>query len=481
MESRPLPLAATQEFSGVEQLEFWERLDRKREQLNTEMADFKKAKEQEYRDYEEHLRDQLRAPLRDGETYEDFEERVRIRRHAAQEESMNEDGARAKNNRRKHRQRNTSTALATPPDSQQKEQINGTQSTQNDTVTRSFYGGITSQNDPVLALHDASSTSRSESSPGASAGPPIPASASHDREKEYEGVFTPRFLPLIDTATRSSRSNSDELLEASSLHPKPSSMARAMQTNPTLRHQLSSSAEYHHNPGMTSPPTQPARPLSSSVPAEHDGAGHHRSSSASRASEASLRRSSLRNRNASEPRSPKKVLFNIDNKVVSPSTSPIAKREKEKPRTSKKSVVPETNMYEVVKNKPLKQPAANGAGMLASSLSGVSASATGWTSDVSPLRWAMNGGERKKPSPDDFVNVGDDTDMFSLDEEMKAEEKTAAESNVEGKFGKHADEDEEMEMEGAKPLTGSSPHAGSLPIEIKWPGRRESRDEIQDG
>ena len=71
--------------------------------------------------------------------------------------------------------------------------------------------------------------------------------------------------------------------------------------------------------------------------------------------------------------------------------------------------------------------------------------------------------------------------MFSLDEEMKAEEKTVAESKLEGKFGRDADADEEMEMEGTKPLTGSSPHAGSLPIEIKWPGRRESRDEIQDG
>lgn len=484
-----LPLAVTQEFYGQEQLDFWKKLDKKREKLNAEIASFKKVKEQEYQDYEKQLRRDFLdgVPLSpneddsDEERKSDVSERLLYSRRAdAETAGYSESTKPARKNRRKHRHSNTPTALATPPDSQNLQQAGGSrpvdrsQPTQ-DGSTLSFNGSTNGQSNTGLAPRGATSTTHSESSSVGSSHTPKPTAVGGDHEKGFDGVITPNFLPLIDTSC--GRSKSNQLLEATALYPKPSkssAMATALHVSPSLCHQLSSSAEYHHKPGMTSPPAGPARPLSSSVPPEHEGPGHRRSSSTS-GEEGGRRRSSLRRPNASEPKSPKKVLFSIDDKVVSPSTSPIAKRGKENARPSKRVLVPEEDKYQVIKNKPLKQPSANGAGLLAGSLSSVNSSANGWASDVSPLRWAMDGGEVKKPSPDDFVKVEDDTDMFSFDEEMRAQVKKeeAEESKVEGKFGREGDDDEEMEAE--KPLTGSSPHAGSLPIEIKWPGRRESR------
>lgn len=488
------PLEATQSFYGREQLDFWRKLDKKREKINAEIASFKKVKEQEYQDYEKQLsRDLYKEEVADSENGDDGkddgeddvenevkDERARenhedllYRQHAELETSGDlENMGPARNNRRKHRRSITPTAPATPPDSQQSRQVDGAQPEEGES-TPSSYGSTKILHDTAPTLSGVPSTNHSTSSPEGSPRPSTTASVPHDREKVFDSVFTSNFLPLIDTTCGHSNSNE------SSLHPEisePSEIATAMDSSPSLHHQLSSSAEYYHDAGMTSPPAGTARQLSSSVPPENEGLGHRRSSSAS-GEEGSRRRSSLRRPNSSGPKSPKRVLFSIDDNVVSPSTSPIAKREKENTRPPRKTRVLEADKYQVVRNKPLKQPSANGAGILASSLSGVSASATGWTSDVSPLRWAMNGGGAKQPSPDDFVDVEDENDMFSFDEEMRAQVKKqeGAGSKLEGKFGRDIDDDEEMEVE--KPLTGSSPHAGSLPIEIKWPGRKESGGE----
>lgn len=73
--------------------------------------------------------------------------------------------------------------------------------------------------------------------------------------------------------------------------------------------------------------------------------------------------------------------------------------------------------------------------------------------------------------------LGDD-DLFAFDEEIIG-------NNAYGK-GKDAADDEmktetdhieEDAREAEKALTGTSPHAGSLPIEIKWPQRREVLDD----
>ncbi|KAK4694284.1 hypothetical protein P7C71_g3268, partial [Lecanoromycetidae sp. Uapishka_2] len=472
-----LPLAVTQEFYGQEELDFWKKLDKKREQINAQIAHFKKTKEQEYQEYEK----QLRYELKNGISFknEDSEEEKKTEHQKdllysqceGTETVDNVENTRPlKSNRRKHRQGKTSNNLAALLGYPRVQPVDESQQKKGDTKLSS-QENTNGRNDAAFASH-------SKSSPEEYVSPP--ASVSHSHDKGFEGLITPKFLPLIDPA--SNHSNSNELLEPTSVHPEPLqtfAMATTLQPKPPHHHQLSSSAEVHHNPGMTSPSAEPTRLLSSSVPPEHEGPEHRRSSSAS-GEESSQRRSSLRRPNSSEPKSPKKVLFSIDDSVVSPSTSPIAKREKESARSLRKTTTLEVDKYQVVKNKPLKQPVPNGAGMLASSLSGVSASVTGWTSDVSPLRWAMNGGEAKKPSPDDFINVEDDTDMFSFDEEMGAqvkEEEEHEETELEGKYGRDADEEEEIKAE--KPLTGSSPHAGSLPIEIKWPGRRESRGVTQ--
>ncbi|MCJ1276487.1 hypothetical protein MMC21_004293 [Puttea exsequens] len=422
-----------QQFFGAAEQEMLSRLDEKRRQIDKEIARFKAAKEQEYRDFEEHL---TRQSLVSGNgTYV-------------------EETSKTKHNRRRLRERKNATQEERPPDSEHIQHVNGlSQSAAHETNGSS---GLSE------GFHYAESDGHAFSSREGSPGPPTP---SPERERTFEGVFTPDYLPLLNKPSWTSRSNSDELLEAP--HSQVENILSLHRQDLSKPH-LSSSAEYYHGSGMTSPPAPPARPYSSSVPQENQGIRHQRG-----ASNGSLRRSSLRNPNSIEPKSPKKVLFSIDNVVVSPSTSPLARRKKENKRPSRKAASVGTGgEFEVIRSKPPKQPIANGAGLLSNSLS---ATPDGWSANtrISPLRWAMEG-EKKASPPEDFEHVAqDEGDLFTFDEDLEMQEKKSDGEMTEGKYEGDVEGDGEDDRKGM--AMGTSPHAGSLPIEIKWPGRREDR------
>ncbi|KAL2047294.1 hypothetical protein N7G274_001314 [Stereocaulon virgatum] len=433
-------------FYGQAQLDLMVRLDSKRRQLDKEIAAFKAQKHEEYQNYEQMLR----------EYYE--------RTHELPEESEHERRLYEQAYERTEQQ-GCPRALIAPSSPPQKGHMNDIQA--------GTPVPIRLPSRPVSALQDTDWTSRSKVNRVGSPGPPEPRSTtrgrlSHEHETELRGVFTPNYLPLLDGTTNGKeRRSSSELLEASIL-----STSESLNVNRGNVAGLSSSAEYHHPP-MTSPPAPPARPLSASVPKE-ELLGNCRSLSSG--PDIANRRSSLRNKK--EPRSPKRVLFNIDDTVVSPSTSPVAQRSQLTTPTQSLNPASSSGIddsFQIVKNKQGRiTPTNNDLAMpslLSNSFTGTAAS--GWKSDISPLQRAYES-ENKNKHPllmggDDFEHIDRDDDVFAFDEELEVKDKAPA---CEKKDGVDSDrEGEGSEVENQDTLIGSSPHAGSLPIEIKWPGR----------
>ena len=412
------------------------RLDKKRRELDKEIAAFKAQKDEEYRLFEKNLRAYY---LNIGELPADDEEQ---------------------NIKAEYSAKPTETkATVQTPLSQQKEKEEHQQK-KNGTVgapSQSFQG-----------LHGAASPSRSASRQAGSPGPSESAKRKRkpqEHERELYGVFTPNYLPLLDSRPQEGhRRSSSELLEAANLERKESSTPKRSTAGV-----LSSSAEYH-NQLMSSPPPPPARPLSASVP-QGESLGHRNPGDTM-----GNRRSSLRN--PKEPRSPKRVLFSINDTVVSPSTSPVAQRSN--PITSSKTFridrgFRENDSFEIVKGKqdkvsPVDRSATATASLLGTSFSGPSGS---WSSGISPFRWAYES-ENRKASPlvggDDFEHVDRDDDLFAFDEDLDAvNSRKVKEENRQSP--KSAEEEVVEDVESQKTLVGGSPHAGSLPIEIKWTGR----------
>ena len=407
-----------------------EALEIKRRQLDQEVAQFKAEKEHEYRVFERKLRGKSK-----------------------------ENGVQNAPQSHRKRGRSRQKHVAAEAGSMQNEEVNG--------VQRECEGGKAGQNDQRLECADPSATSRSKSSPGGSPGPPGgPTAASNKQEKEFRGVFTPSYLPLVGKTSANQGSRPKGLLQPAIVNSEDLSPAR--HNGSAI---LSSSAETLHPP-MTSPPLPPTRPLSSSVPPEKPL--HHRSdSSRSDTSIASLR-SSLRD--PKQPRSPKRVLFSIDDTLVSPSTSPIAQRSKSatfaKPAHFT-GAVDGFEKFEVVRNQngtgpTVKKSESNGLGSLSSN-----ASASRWTASLLTFGRAAEADLSKDSlsagRTDHFDNVESD-DMFTFDEDLSRAGKTKLQNT-----DPEEEYDDVVEKQSKDPLTASSPHAGSLPIEIKWPGRRESR------
>lgn len=291
----------------------------------------------------------------------------------------------------------------------------------------------------------------------------------HEREVEFQGLFTPSYLPLLD-------SSPDNLRRASSKTPltisiKPNQLT-TLARGSTLT--LSSSATLPTSiiSSSSSPPN--ARRISVSLPKE-GSLNIRRSTSRSDTSIASLR-SSLRD--PKQPRSPKHVLFSIDNVVVSPSTSPVAQRSSSAPQAqtqrvdniskgldkiiigkSKESYKVEgewdDRVYSTNPQTTVAKPVSSKGKELAGGLSFQAFDAMNATSLV--------GG-------DDFERVGYDDDLFSFDEDMDL----GAPGHTEKKNDDiESDDEDSVDKEVT---TSSSPHAGSLPIEIKWPARPDPRN-----
>ena len=141
--------------------------------------------------------------------------------------------------------------------------------------------------------------------------------SSFDRTPNFRGLFTSNYLPLLDTPPRYPRQHGgSSLLLSSPQDPNLASHARTTET------QLSSSATLPATSfsSLHSPPQNSS--FSASIPRPTVLQGR-RPSSRSDMSITSLR-SSLRQ--PKSPKSPKHVLFSIDNLVLSPSTSPVLRR-----------------------------------------------------------------------------------------------------------------------------------------------------------
>ena len=410
-----------------------EALERKRRQLDQEIAQFRAEKEHDYSVFERRLRDKSK-------------------------ENGVQDAPQSQRKRGRSKQKNDAAGAG----STQKEGANW--------VQRESGNGNTFQKSLGEEAEDPFAAVRSSPNPEGSAGSSGRfTEALHKREKEFQGLFTPSYLPLVEDTPGNGGSRSKEQLEPPRLN---------SEDIPAARHNssamLSSSAETTHPP-MTSPPLQPARPLSSSVPPEKPL--HHRSDSSRSDNSVASLRSSLRD--PKQPRSPKRVLFSIDDTLVSPSTSPVAQRSNSKLITNPADAIDVAGgfeKFEVVRNQ-------NGSGLTVdksetngadSASAGVQAD--GWTASLLTFgRTAGSKSSNTSPSAggaDDFEHLDSD-DLFTFDEDMG---RIGESKPQEPDPGDEYDEDLEVdEKKGKDSLAGSSPHAGSLPIEIKWPGRREDR------
>ena len=152
--------------------------------------------------------------------------------------------------------------------------------------------------------------------------PPVPLKSpepgretpSHEREFEFQGLFTPRYLPLLEDPSRYSKMKPTLSSSPPSEHLEDQPTGRRGSPTP-----LSSSATL---------PTTRYSPLRSPVqsPKFSNSAPRPRLEDLRRSSDTSIAslRSSLKQ--PKSPRSPKRVLFAIDNNVLSPTTSPILER-----------------------------------------------------------------------------------------------------------------------------------------------------------
>lgn len=301
--------------------------------------------------------------------------------------------------------------------------------------------------------------------------PAFGAADLHEREVEFHGLFTPSYLPLLDGSIRKQKDWPGK--PALKISIVPQGRRSSLRNSATV---VSSSSSASFPPSTISSSNSPitTRHFSTSAPREQASPQQGRRSSSSDPSIARLR-SSLRN--PTQPRSPKRVLFSIDNRVVSPSTSPEAQKRNSasKSRASGMENVPRA--FENVVAGKSKEPQVGGSWDSSSATAATANRSTMSTANRKPIVYMASpyriSSGMTKPRPrnggDEFVSVGLEDDLFTFDEDLDLEEFKSIEK-PEGSAGS------EEEDEGSKDEpTASSPHAGSLPIEIKWPTTRRDR------
>ena len=185
------------------------------------------------------------------------------------------------------------------------------------------------------------------------------------------------------------------------------------------------------------------------------------------------------------PKSPKRVLFSIEDGVVSPSTSPTLSRKAaaggNDATESILSFAKRTTREKKKKNRRKERGDGDrgrrgrneGLGNQEQTIE-PAAQSQSWTKPI-PMGRGRDAHTNEITTDDtaaldDFETVDqkDGDDMFAFDEDL-------TDSGV----AKPSETKEELDLDddvNVKALAeaGTSPHAGSLPIEIKWPGRRDS-------
>lgn len=301
-----------------------------------------------------------------------------------------------------------------------------------------------------------------------------------NREVEFQGLFTPSYLPLLDSSTHGQEITSRK--PPLTISVKPDMLTTPMHDSKPV---LSSSATLATSTiGSMSPPA--TRQFSASVPKE-GSLEHRRSSSRSDTSSASLR-SSLRD--PKQPRSPKRVLFSIDDVVVAPSTSPAFRRTKSS-RKLRSFVV--SNVSQGFEN----TAAGTHRDDTYSREQGIRTYFDPLNNNNNPPQIGPVEGREYTSGPshtsldiitsssppttgDDFERVNYDDDLFTFDEDMGLGELEHADGGKAGDAGVgFGSDDEDDEVSGGKAAVvepSSSPHAGSLPIEIRWPAKPDPRE-----
>ncbi|MCJ1440115.1 MAG: hypothetical protein MMC23_000597 [Stictis urceolatum] len=368
-------------------------LDRKRKQLDKEIADFKAKKEKEYADYEEELRKTVDV------------------------------------------------------------------GTNSDTIAPPGKGVATRQSEGQKTKEKATSKLGSSQQTAADKNSSKSATPTEERDLELRSLFTPSYLPLLEDPQRDSRKQS----KSSSRSPK----SKPDLAPSPLPHSFTLPSTTYSAP---SPPTKaPSLPASVSRPSLAD----RRSSSKSDTSVTSPGlRSSMR-----QPKSPqqeaqkdkKHVLFSIDNMVISPSSSPVLQRHR--PLGSSAST-PRSGVGDDDDDDDDLRFGARGD--FQTQFTRVTPPSS--YSTTSPLSQSMARNYQNlveptgvtSPSPadeEDFaMNAGSDP-LFEFDEEVQSLPDDAGERGR-----RTSTEDSDNEAPGGT----QSPHVGSLPIEIRWPGRRGS-------
>ena len=261
-----------------------ELLDRKRKQLDQEIADFKARKEKEYKLYEQSLRSE-NGGLTAGE---------HISSRSGVEASGHDESHPVDNDQR----RSVAELDKTDKESGVKGIGNETGGINNGENRRPARIDFVDGPDHVVEGRSTEATH------------PMASTPPHDREKEFRGLFTPSYLPLLDGPNKCHA----QVEVAKPISP---SISRSNST-PSLS-SSATLATMSLNPLLPSPGHER---LSASVPRQKPP--HRRSSSARSDTSLTSLRSSLRD--PRQPRSPKRVLFSIDNTVVSPNSSPVTHR-----------------------------------------------------------------------------------------------------------------------------------------------------------
>ena len=409
----------------VETSRLVEALDQKRKQLDLEIAEFKTRKDEEYRVFEKKLRgtgDEKDTRNEAERTGKSSQERGRLQtRGSSQSAGAQDNGWTSK--------------------------------------LRDGFGDD--------SVHDHSQSSHILNAPNGQKDPVVGSFLNeHEREKEFRGLFTPSYLPLLETTSQGQQRDSGEGVPSPLLMPQDSSTSSR-----NAAQGFSSSATLPTPSFNISPPPPAARPLAASVP-------HRQELRERRDSSIASLRSSMRD--PKTPRSPKRVLFSIDDVVVSPSTSPIAKRLNE--GISSKTMRPFDMPTAFTRSSSMRNGKYEGYHVMDWTRSLPINSGTFGSNSNSPFsipsgrplgstatsqpRQASN--DSPLTAGEEFEHVNSEDELFAFDEDLQMEDLEDEEENPEGDIRS----DDEEDSKDAIPE--SSPHAGSLPIEIRWPVRSAS-------
>ncbi|KAL8775234.1 MAG: hypothetical protein Q9209_000240 [Squamulea sp. 1 TL-2023] len=428
-------------LSNAEETQLAEALELRRRQIDREIAEFRAEKDKEFRKFEKRLRSEKRDT-----------ERLKILQCEREVDKANQ------------KRRGSRDQLVIYSPEELSSTVNGEDKKD---ATRS--NGVRFSS--VIEIPPEEDTRREKKGrkKAKSGGSSQDPQSSHEREVEFQGLFTPTFLPLL---SGQHQDQTGDILESTPAIPD--------ELSPTDKQPLLSppAQSVLQDPISGSAPSTPADPrhLSSSDPRKMSMA-ERRSSSRSDTSVSSLR-SSLRDRK--QPRSPKRVLFSIDNTVVSPSTSPTVQRKSNAARTNGNSdrslVIP--SYSDLPKDEAAQAYPSSGHRQDISTLGGKAAltnvpttngHAGGGVRPMHPAAQIANSSPSMGADGFEHIRGEDDDDLFAFDEDVTYRDKSKGDDDI-------GDEFKEDELDnGSEVLPTSSPHAGSLPIEIRWPGRKDPR------